>query len=65
MSRKCIGIDIGGTTVKLGMFEQDGTLLEKWEIPTRKENGRGTYPGGYCGGHKEKGSGKGTFDGRF
>lgn len=39
MSRKCIGIDIGGTTVKLGMFEQDGTLLEKWEIPTRKENG--------------------------
>ena len=64
MSRKCIGIDIGGTTVKLGMFEQDGTLLEKWEIPTRKENG-GAYPGGYCGGHKEKGSGKGTFDGRF
>ena len=39
MSRKCIGIDIGGTTVKLGMFEQDGTLLAKWEIPTRKENG--------------------------
>ena len=39
MSRKCIGIDIGGTTVKIGMFGTDGTLLEKWEIPTRKENG--------------------------
>ena len=39
MSKKCIGIDIGGTTVKLGIFEEDGTLMEKWEIPTRKENG--------------------------
>lgn len=39
MSQKCIGIDIGGTTVKIGMFGTDGTLLEKWEIPTRKENG--------------------------
>ena len=29
-----IGADIGGTTVKLGLFEEDGTLLEKWEIPT-------------------------------
>ena len=41
MDKKCIGIDVGGTSVKLGMFEMDGTLLEKWEIPTRKEeNGR-------------------------
>lgn len=39
MSQKCIGIDIGGTTVKIGMFETDGTLIEKWEIPTRKEDG--------------------------
>lgn len=30
-----IGADIGGTTVKLGLFEEDGTLLEKWEIPHR------------------------------
>ena len=37
MGKKCIGIDVGGTTVKLGLFEMDGTLLEKWEIPTRKE----------------------------
>lgn len=37
--RKCIGIDVGGTTVKIGFFEADGTLLEKWEIPTRKVEG--------------------------
>lgn len=28
------GADIGGTTVKLGLFTADGKLLEKWEIPT-------------------------------
>lgn len=31
------GIDLGGTTCKLGLFEENGTLLEKWEIPTNKE----------------------------
>ncbi len=35
------GVDIGGTTVKLGRFREDGTLLEKWELPTRLgENGK-------------------------
>ena len=35
-----IGIDVGGTTVKLGLFNQDGLLLDKWEIKTRtEENG--------------------------
>ena len=28
------GIDLGGTTCKLGLFLSEGTLLEKWEIPT-------------------------------
>ena len=32
------GIDVGGTSVKCGLFNTDGTLLEKWEIPTRTEN---------------------------
>jgi glucokinase len=32
------GVDIGGTTIKLGLFKTDGTLLEKWEIPTRTES---------------------------
>ncbi len=31
------GIDIGGTTIKMGLFKVDGTLLEKWEVNTRKE----------------------------
>ncbi|MFV0364404.1 MAG: ROK family glucokinase [Suipraeoptans sp.] len=34
----CYGVDIGGTTVKMGLFESDGTLLEKWEIKSRVEN---------------------------
>lgn len=33
------GIDIGGTTVKIGCFDGEGTLIEKFEIPTRRENG--------------------------
>lgn len=32
------GVDLGGTTVKIGLF-QENTLLEKFEIPTRIENG--------------------------
>ena len=35
MSIYCFGIDVGGTSVKCGLFKTDGTLLEKWEIPTR------------------------------
>ncbi|MGN0332492.1 MAG: ROK family glucokinase [Lachnospiraceae bacterium] len=38
MKEYCFGIDIGGTTVKMGLFRTDGTLVEKWEIPTRTEN---------------------------
>lgn len=32
------GVDIGGTTVKIGLFHIDGIMLEKWEIPTNTEN---------------------------
>ena len=39
------GIDIGGTTVKMGLFAEDGTLKEKWEIKTRtEENGKNILP---------------------
>ncbi len=34
----CFGVDIGGTTVKIGLFELDGKMIGKWEIPTRVEN---------------------------
>ncbi len=32
------GIDLGGTTVKLAFFEETGTMLEQWEIPTVTAN---------------------------
>lgn len=32
------GIDLGGTTVKLAFFEETGVCLDKWEIPTIKDN---------------------------
>lgn len=34
----CFGVDLGGTTVKMGLFHDNGELVEKWEIVTRKEN---------------------------
>ena len=42
MKKCCFGIDVGGTTVKMGLFTTEGELLDKWEIPTRKEDG-GAY----------------------
>lgn len=39
MSRKVFGVDIGGTTVKMGLFSDEGELADKWEIPTRTEDG--------------------------
>lgn len=38
MKKFGFGVDIGGTTVKLGIFQMDGTLLDKWEIPTDTTN---------------------------
>lgn len=34
----CFGVDIGGTFVKLGLFTTEGELLDKWQIPTRRED---------------------------
>lgn len=28
------GVDLGGTTVKIAYLDQNGTMLDKWEIPT-------------------------------
>lgn len=38
MSQYVFGVDIGGTTVKLGLFDVEGNLLDKWEIPTRTQD---------------------------
>ena len=45
MKKYAFGVDIGGTTVKIGLFETNGELSQKWEIPTRKEgNGAKILP---------------------
>ena len=41
MSKYVFGVDIGGTTVKLGLFDVEGNVLDKWEIPTRDSGGSG------------------------
>ena len=38
MKKYCFGADIGGTTVKLGLFDTEGNILDKWEIKTHTEN---------------------------
>ncbi|MEY8427128.1 ROK family glucokinase [Lachnospiraceae bacterium 46-15] len=45
MKKYCFGIDIGGTTVKCGLFDVQGNVLDKWEIKTRSEgNGENIIP---------------------
>lgn len=39
MKNYCVGVDVGGTTVKMGLFDITGSLMDKWEIVTRKEDG--------------------------
>ncbi|MCD7835171.1 MAG: ROK family protein, partial [Lachnospiraceae bacterium] len=39
MKNYAFGIDIGGTTVKTGLFDKDGNVLDKWELPTVTEGG--------------------------
>ncbi len=34
----CVGVDIGGTTIKLGIFTGRGRIVKKWEIKTDKSN---------------------------
>ena len=38
MKEYAFGVDIGGTSIKMGLFSTKGKLLEMWEIPTRTEN---------------------------
>lgn len=38
MKKYAFGVDIGGTTCKIGFFETSGILLDKWEIKTNTEN---------------------------
>ena len=45
MKKYCFGIDIGGTSVKCGLFDVKGEVLDKWEVKTRTEdNGKNIIP---------------------
>lgn len=39
MKSHVFGVDVGGTTVKLGLFDIKGNIIDKWEIPTRTNDG--------------------------
>ncbi|MGN0405672.1 MAG: ROK family glucokinase [Bariatricus sp.] len=39
MKKYIFGVDLGGTTVKMGLFLSCGELIHTWEIPTRTEEG--------------------------
>ncbi len=38
MKKYAFGVDIGGTTIKMGFFETSGKMLDRWEIKTNTEN---------------------------
>ncbi len=38
MKKYAIGVDVGGTSVKMGLFTNAGELVEKWSIPTNVDN---------------------------
>ena len=45
MKKYAFGVDIGGTTCKIGFFDTRGELIDKWEIRTNTENkGRAFFP---------------------
>ena len=45
MKKYGFGVDIGGTTCKIGLFETTGQIIDKWEIPTDKaEEGKNILP---------------------
>lgn len=37
MKKYAFGVDIGGTSIKIGLMETNGDMVETWEIPTNRE----------------------------
>lgn len=54
MKNYIFGIDIGGTSIKCGLFTAEGELLDKWEIPTNRENHGENVPADIANAIKEK-----------
>lgn len=44
MAKYGYGVDLGGTTVKMGLFRDDGALLDKWGIDTDTSSGGRNIP---------------------
>lgn len=42
MEKLILGIDIGGTSVKIGLITETGDIFKKWEIPTNTANQGGS-----------------------
>ncbi len=38
MKQNIIGVDVGGTTIKIGIINEAGNILDKWEIKTNVSN---------------------------
>lgn len=59
MKKYGFGVDIGGTTCKIGLFETNGKMVEKWEIPTDTQDGGKNIlldvASSVCGKMKERG----------
>lgn len=59
------GVDVGGTSIKAGMFTTDGTLLDKWQIPTDKSRDGNNILPDIAGSLKNKMNQKGIDKERF
>jgi glucokinase len=45
MEKWLVGVDLGGTTIKIAFITLDGHIVEKWEIPTNiAEDGKNIVP---------------------
>ena len=54
MGKYVFGIDVGGTTIKCGLFTAEGNVLDKWEIRTNKDNGGASILGDITNSINEK-----------
>ncbi|MCR5331738.1 MAG: ROK family glucokinase [Lachnospiraceae bacterium] len=54
LMKYCFGVDIGGTSVKLGLFTSEGDLLDKWEIATRRQDHGVNVPSDIAGAIADK-----------
>jgi len=48
------GVDIGGTTIKLAFITFNGDIVDKWEIPTNKNENGNEIPGDIANSIQEK-----------